>query len=72
MAKIIKIDKEKLRGVIWGKQKKVAVKMDMHPVSLSRKINGTQPMSIEELNTIMRIIDRDVSDFVVIEDETKD
>ena len=72
MAKIIKVDKEKLRGAIWGKQRQVADKMNIHKVSLSRKINGMQPLTIVELNTIMQIIDRDVSDFVVIEDETKE
>lgn len=67
--KRLKIDKQKLRGAIWGKRTKVASFLGIHPNSLSRKINGKQPLTIEELNDIASVLSQDTIEFLQEEKE---
>lgn len=67
--KRLKIDKQKLRGAIWGKRAKVASFLGIHPNSLSRKINGKQPLTIEELNDIASVLSQDTIEFLQEEKE---
>ncbi|HIE29499.1 TPA: XRE family transcriptional regulator [Candidatus Poribacteria bacterium] len=60
----LKVDSQKLRGAIWGKRAKVASFLGIHPNSLSRKINGKQPLTIEELNEIASYLNQDTKEFL--------
>lgn len=60
----LKIDSQKLKGAIWGKRAKVASFLGIHPNSLSRKINGKQPLTIEELNEIASYLNQDTKEFL--------
>ncbi len=62
--KAIEIDRQKLKGAIWGKRNAVAEAIGIHPVSLSRKVNGQQPLTIDELNQIAKHLKQDTMDFL--------
>ncbi len=68
MINMLYVDQEKLKGIIWGQQGKIARKMGIHPVSLSRKINGSQKLSIKEINDLAFHLNRSVCDFVKIKE----
>lgn len=63
--KRLKVDKQKLKGAIWGKRIKIASFLGIHPDSLSRKINGKQPLTIEELNEIASYLNQDAKEFLI-------
>jgi len=62
--KIINIDRQKLKGAIWGRRAAIAKVIGIHPVSLSRKINGQQPLTVDELNQIAKYLEQNTIEFI--------
>ena len=60
------LDRQKLRGAAWGRRPKLAQALGINPVSVSRKLNGHQRLTLEEINIIAKAIELDVTDFVHI------
>lgn len=58
------IDYHKLRGAAWGKREKIAKALGVNKVSVSRKMNGKQRLTLDEINQIAQVIELDVTDFV--------
>ena len=59
------IDRQKLKGAIWGKRNVVAEAIGIHPVSLSRKVHGQQPLKIDELNKIAKYLEQNTMEFLI-------
>jgi len=62
--KTIEVDRQKLKGAIWGKRSKIAEAVGLHPNSVSRKIHGKQPLTIDELNEIAKYLKQDTMEFL--------
>lgn len=60
------IDRERLKGVLWGKHLIVAELLGIHKNTLSRKINAKRGLHLEELNQIAEAIGRDTTDFLKV------
>ncbi len=65
--KKLHIDIGKLRSMLWGKRQEVAEHLGIMPESLSRKLR-TGYFTVDELNKIAEALQRDVADFVSIEE----
>ena len=65
----ITVDLEKLRGALSGKQTAIAKKIGMTQGALSHKVNRRRPITLDELNQIAEILERNTSDFLVFEDQ---
>jgi len=65
MNKELYIDREKLRGALWGKRDVVAEALSIAPSSLSRKVSGGRELTLEDLNQIARALGRDTVEFVI-------
>ena len=65
MNKGLYIDREKLRGAIWGKRDVVAEALQIAPSSLSRKISGGRELTLGDLNQIARALGRDTMEFII-------
>jgi len=61
--KILQIDRQKLKGAIWGRRGAIAEVIGIHPVSLSRKIHGHQPLTVDELNKIAQYLEQNTMEF---------
>ena len=70
--KVIEVDRQKLRGAIWGKRRKIADAVGLHPNSVSRKIHGQQPLTIDELNEIAKYLKQDTMEFLKEVDEEEE
>jgi len=70
--KRLEVDRQKLKGAIWGKRAEAASFLGIHPNSLSRKINGKQPLKIEELNEIASYLNQDTIEFLIEVPEVKE
>ncbi len=67
--KTVHIDKEKLRGSIWGKREAVAQALGLRPNSVTRKLHGDTRLTLEDLNIFARVLKRDATEFLIIRDE---
>lgn len=65
MNKELYIDREKLRGALWGKRDVVALALQIAPSSLSRKISGGRELTLGDLNQIARALGRDTMEFII-------
>ena len=65
MNKGLYIDREKLRGALWGKRDVVAEALQIAPSSLSRKISGGRELTLGDLNQIARALGRDTMEFII-------
>ena len=65
--KKIGLDKGKIKNLIWGRFPEIALEMGISTTSLSRKINGSQPLSIDELNRLATIIEVRVDELLLSE-----
>ena len=63
--KRLEVDRQKLKSAIWGERAIVASFLSIHPNSLSRKINGKLPFTIEELNEIASYLNQDTKEFLI-------
>jgi hypothetical protein len=52
------IDRERLRGALWGNRDMVADALQIAPSSLSRKIHHGRHLTLEDLNQIARALGR--------------
>ncbi len=64
MPKGIFIDREKLRGAIWGKRDQLAEFLGVDPATVSRKMRAKLPISFDELNKISAFLGRDAMEFI--------
>ena len=71
MAITMKIDLLRLRDDLHGRGKIVAQKMGITPVQLSKKVRGRALMRIEDLNAIVRFLDRDVREYLIWNEDDK-
>jgi transcriptional regulator with XRE-family HTH domain len=60
----LKIDLEKLRGAIKNKAA-LADRIGIGRASLYRKLNGEVKMTLDDLNEIAHLINRNAEDFIV-------
>ena len=70
--KRLKVDRQRLKGAIGGKRAEIASFLGIHPNSLSRKINGKQPLKMEELNEIASYLNQDTIEFLIEVPEEKE
>ena len=64
--KTIIIDRERLKGALWGQHLTVAESLGIHKNTLSRKINAKRGLHLEELNQIAETLGRDTTDFLKV------
>jgi|TARA_Y100000310_G_scaffold338161_1_gene427067 hypothetical protein len=60
------VDNDKIRALLWQRQRAVAEKADLHPDTLARKIKGQNGWTIEDLNKLAKAGGFDVSEIVRI------
>ena len=65
--KEVTIDYERLKGAVTGARLgvKLADHLGIHKGSLSRKLNSSIPIPLEELNKISQFLGRDTMDFLM-------
>ena len=61
----LKIDMDRLRGAVSGRGVQLAECLNIHQTTLSRKLRGGIPLTLDELNEIARFLSRDTADFIV-------
>jgi plasmid maintenance system antidote protein VapI len=59
------IDRERLRGALWGNRDMVADALQIAPSSLSRKIHHGRQLTLDDLNQIARALGRDTQEFII-------
>lgn len=71
MAIEFSVDLNKIRREVWGKRDQVADALNLAKNTVSRKLNQRIPISIDEINTIIRVLNLDARDFVYFIDHEK-
>ena len=61
----LEIDMDRLRGAVSGRGVQLAERLSIHQTTLSRKLRGGIPLTLDELNEIARFLGRDTEDFIV-------
>jgi transcriptional regulator with XRE-family HTH domain len=65
------VNLEKLRQQARGYAKVIAEALNISTISVSRKLNGHQWVSNDEINTIIEVLNLDARDFVFFVDTQK-
>ena len=63
MKKMI-VDRERLKGALWGKTPQVAEALGIHPKTLSKKMNRERGLYLEDINVIAELFSRDTMEFL--------
>ena len=64
MKKLLEINTERLRRECWGNGEQLAQRLGITKTSFSRKLNGHQPLLMEELNQIAVFLNRSTRYFL--------